>query len=158
MQLKSVHTPAACRIVYTNSIQDVRKCMGDRGEYYRDAGGRRKPFAAILIAFATAVLVTTLLLLLLTVLIYNTDISGTVSGILMVVVYVLGPFAGAFVLGKMMQYKRFLWGMLLGLVYFAVFVLVSLLTAEEGATPEIRDYIQVLLAVLPGGILGGMFS
>ena len=102
--------------------------------------------------------VTILLLLLLTVLIYNTDISGTVSGIMMVAIYVLGPFAGAFVLGKIMKKKRFLWGMLLGVVYFALFVLLSVLTAEEGAIPGIRAYLQVLLAVLPGGILGGMFS
>lgn len=132
--------------------------MGDRGEYYKDAGGRKNPFAAVLIALAAAVLVTALLLVLLTVLIYNTDISGTLSGILIVAIYVLGPFAGAFVLGKMMKKKRFLWGMLLGMVYFAVFVTVSLLTAEEGTHPGVRDYIQVLLAVLPGGILGGMFS
>lgn len=131
--------------------------MGER-EYYRENGERQNPFAALLIALAAATVVTVLLLLLLTVLIYNTEISGTVSGILMVAIYVLGPFAGAFLLGKMMKKKRFLWGLLLGAVYFAVFVMISLLTAEKGNVPEIRDYLQVLLAVLPGGILGGMFS
>lgn len=132
--------------------------MGDRGEYYRDKGNRKNPLTAVLIALAAAILVTIVLILLLTVLVYNTDISGTISGILIVAIYVLGPFAGAFLLGKMMKKKRYLWGMLLGVIYFAVFVLISLLTAETGAAPEIRDYIQVLLAVLPGGILGGMFS
>ena len=131
--------------------------MGERG-YDRESKRTKNPFAAILIALTVAVLVTILLLLLVTILIYNTDISGTVSGILMVAIYVLGPFSGAFVLGKMMKKKRFLWGMLLGVIYFAVFVLVSVLTAEAETVPEIRDYIQVLLAVLPGGILGGMFS
>lgn len=131
--------------------------MGDR-EYYRENQGNKNPFAAVLISLAVSTLVTVLLLLLLTVLIYSTDIAGTVSGILIVAIYVLGPFAGAFVLGKMVKKKRFLWGMLLGIIYFAVFVLISLLTAEAGAEPGIRDYIQVLLAVLPGGILGGMFS
>lgn len=132
--------------------------MGDRGEYMRETGESKNPLAAVLIALAAAVLVTIILLLLLTVLIYNTDISGTVSGVIIVAIYVLGPFAGAFLLGKMMKKKRFLWGMLLGLLYFALFVLVSLSTAEAGAAPGIRDYIQVLLAVFPGGILGGMFS
>lgn len=132
--------------------------MGERGGYDRETGRTKNPLAAILIALAVAALATILLLLLLTVLIYNADISGTVSGILIVAIYVLGPFAGAFVLGKMMKKKRFLWGLLLGVIYFLVFVLISLFTAEEGAVPGIRDYIQVLLAVLPGGILGGMFS
>lgn len=131
--------------------------MGDK-EYYKGNNKNKSPLVAVLLGLAAAVFVTILLLLLLTVLIYNTDISGTVSGIMMVAIYVLGPFAGAFVLGKIMKKKRFLWGMLLGVVYFALFVLLSVLTAEEGAIPGIRDYLQVLLAVLPGGILGGMFS
>lgn len=131
--------------------------MGDK-EYYKGNNKNKSPLVAVLLGLATAVFVTILLLLLLTVLIYNTDMSGTVSGIMMVAIYVLGPFAGAFVLGKIMKKKRFLWGMLLGVVYFALFVLLSVLTAEEGAIPGIREYLQVLLAVLPGGILGGMFS
>lgn len=131
--------------------------MGDK-EYYKGNNKNKSPLVAVLLGLATAVFVTILLLLLLTVLIYNTDMSGTVSGIMMVAIYVLGPFAGAFVLGKIMKKKRFLWGMLLGVVYFALFVLMSVLTAEEGAIPGIREYLQVLLAVLPGGILGGMFS
>jgi len=131
--------------------------MGDK-EYYKGNNKNKSPLVAVLLGLVTAVFVTILLLLLLTVLIYNTDMSGTVSGIMMVAIYVLGPFAGAFVLGKIMKKKRFLWGMLLGVVYFALFVLLSVLTAEEGAIPGIREYLQVLLAVLPGGILGGMFS
>ena len=80
----------------------------------------------------------------------------------MVAIYVLGPFAGAFVLGKMVKKKRFLWGLALGVVYFAVFVVISMLCAKSGTqevmVPGVRDYVEVLLAVLPGGVLGGMFS
>ena len=96
--------------------------MGDK-EYYKGNNKNKSPLVAVSLGLAAAVFVTILLLLLLTVLIYNTDISGTVSGIMMVAIYVLGPFAGAFVLGKIMKKKRFLWGMLLGVVYFALFVL-----------------------------------
>jgi len=132
--------------------------MRGREELYKENAGNKNLIAAVGIAMGVAVITTILLLLLLTVVLYNTDISGKVSGIMVVVIYVLGPFAGAFVLGKMVKKKRFLWGMLLGGIYFLVFVLISMLTAEAGSAPEIRDYIQVLLAVLPGGILGGMFS
>lgn len=117
----------------------------------------KNPVSAMLTAMAVSVVVTVVLLLLLTVLVYNTNVSGTVTGILMVAIYVLGPFSGAFVLGKMVKKKRYLWGLFLGILYYCVFVLVSVLTAK-GAPAEIREYIQVLLAVLPGGILGGMFS
>ena len=120
---------------------------------------REKKVAAwLLISFAVSVMVTGLLLLLLTVLLYNTNLSGTVSGIFIVAIYVLGPFAGAFVLGKIVKKKRVLWGLLLGGLYFLAFLAISMLSAEEGAVPSVRDYTEVLLAVLPGGILGGMFS
>ena len=129
---------------------------------YRGYEKGMKPFAAILIAVGVSAAVTIILLLLATVIIYNTSISGTVSGILMVAIYVLGPFAGAFVLGKLVKRKRYLWGLLLGVIYFLIFLGVSRLCVvpvEQGGTmPELRDYIEVLLAVLPGGILGGMFS
>ena len=132
--------------------------MRGREEYYKETGGNKNMLAAVLIAMAVSVVVTGLLLLLLTVVLYNTEISGTLSGIIIVAIYVLGPFAGAFVLGKMVKKKRFLWGLLLGIIYFVVFVVLSLMTAEEGCAPGIRDYAEVMLAVLPGGILGGMFS
>ena len=132
--------------------------MREREEYYKESVGGRKLIAAVGIAMGVAAIATILLLVLLTVVLYNTDISGKVSGILVTAIYVLGPFAGAFVLGKMVKKKRFLWGLLLGGIYFLVFVLISVLTAKTETAPEIREYIQVLLAVLPGGILGGMFS
>ena len=122
---------------------------------------RIHPIGAVFISVGVSAIVTLLLLLLLTILIYNTKVSATLSGILMVAVYVLGPFSGAMVLGKLVKKKRYLWGLLLGIVYFLVFLVISLsgiVTAEEGMLPGVRDYIKVLLAVLPGGILGGMFS
>lgn len=125
-------------------------------------GEQKNLFVSMAVAMAVAAVMTVLLLLLLTVLLYNTGISKTVSGILMVAIYVLGPFAGAFVLGKMVKKKRFLWGLALGVVYFAVFVVISMLCAKSGTqevmVPGVRDYVEVLLAVLPGGVLGGMFS
>lgn len=136
--------------------------MRNREGLYEENNRLLHPLAAIGIAVAVSAVVTMLLLLLLTVLIYNTKISGTVSGVLMVAIYVLGPFAGAFVLGKLVGKKRYLWGLLLGIIYFLIFLALSRLSvsgAEQGSViPGIRDYIQVLLAVLPGGILGGMFS
>lgn len=158
MHFEIVHILEVCGIVYRKRMYRMCERMGEKGDYFRESRESQNPVMAILIAMVAATFVTIVLLLLLTVLIYNTDISGTVSGILMVAIYVLGPFSGAFLLGKRMKKKRFLWGMLLGIIYFAVFVLISMLVAEPENVPGIREYIQVLLAVLPGGILGGMFS
>ncbi len=135
--------------------------MANRNDRFTK-GEQKNLFVSMAVSMIVAAVTTLLLLLLLTVLLYNTGISRTVSGILMVAIYVLGPFAGAFVLGKLVKKKRFLWGLALGIVYFAIFVVISVLCAKSGAQesvmPGVRDYIEVLLAVLPGGVLGGMFS
>lgn len=135
--------------------------MANRNDRFEERG-QKNLFVAMAVSMAVAAVITLLLLLLLTVLLYNTSISKTISGILMVAVYVLGPFVGAFVLGKMVKKKRFLWGLALGVVYFAVFVVISVLCVKSGvqevAMPGVRDYVEVLLAILPGGVLGGMFS
>lgn len=139
----------------------MEKEMANRKDRFAE-GEQKNPLVSMAVSIAVAAAMTLLLLLLLTVLLYNTNISRTLSGILMVAIYVLGPFAGAFVLGRMVKKKRFLWGLALGVVYFAVFVVISILCATSGTQetvlPGIRDYVEVLLAVLPGGILGGMFS
>lgn len=139
----------------------MEKEMANRKDRFAE-GEQKNPLVSMAVSIAVAAAMTLLLLLLLTVLLYNTNISRTLSGILMVAIYVLGPFAGAFVLGRRVKKKRFLWGLALGVVYFAVFVVISILCATSGTQetvlPGIRDYVEVLLAVLPGGILGGMFS
>lgn len=135
--------------------------MRSRKTTYGEQAKRMHPAGAVFISVGVSAIVTLLLLLLLTVLIYNTKVSATVSGILMVAIYVLGPFSGAMVLGKLVRKKRYLWGLLLGTIYFLIFLGVSvsgIFPAEQGMVPGVRDYIKVLLAVLPGGILGGMFS
>jgi len=132
--------------------------MKNKEAYTMDERRTKNPLAAMGVALAVAIVTTLLLILLVTVLVYNTNISGTMSGILLVAIYVLAPFAGAFVLGKMVKKKRFLWGLLLAGVYFVIFLVVSRMSASPESMPGVRDYIEVLLAVLPGGILGGMFS
>ena len=132
----------------------IGECMRNKEIYTTDERRTKNPLAAMGIALTVSIVMTILLLLLVTVLVYNTNISGTVSGILLVAIYVLAPFSGAFVLGKIVKRKRFLWGLLLAGVYFVV----SRLSAPSESMPVVRDYIEVLLAVLPGGILGGMFS
>lgn len=136
----------------------IGECMRNKEIYTTDERRTKNPLAAMGIALTVSIVMTILLLLLVTVLVYNTNISGTVSGILLVAIYVLAPFSGAFVLGKIVKRKRFLWGLLLAGVYFVVFFVVSRLSAPSESMPVVRDYIEVLLAVLPGGILGGMFS
>ncbi len=113
------------------------------------------PILSILIAITVSILVTIILLLILAFLIYKTNISGTLTGIFLTAIYAAAPFIGALLLGKKMKEKRALWGALLSVIYFLLLVIISFAT---GASGSVKDYFSVLAAVIPGGILGGMFS
>ena len=117
----------------------------------------KRIITSLLFSFLISVIVTVLLLFITSLLLYYTNISGTITGILITVTYALSPFVGALVLGKRMKEKRFLWGLVLGSLYFIVFLIVSISTSL-GNGISVRDCLKVLLAALPGGILGGMFS
>lgn len=73
------------------------------------------------------------------------------------VIYLLSSAMGGFWIGKRIENRRFLWGMLAGCLYVLVLFVISLLLrgnvngiAEQG--------ISTLLVCLCGGTLGGMLS
>ena len=69
--------------------------------------------------------VTGILLLILAGILYkfNLDEAKVTAGIL--IIYVLSAFAGGFVIGKITGTKKFFWGLLVGIFYAVLLVLVS---------------------------------
>ena len=66
----------------------------------------------------------------------------------------VSAFAGAMLLGKRMMSRRFLWGLLLGLMYFLVLFLAGRILSGSW-NPEAMLPLALCAA---GGMLGGMFS
>lgn len=66
----------------------------------------------------------------------------------------VSAFAGAMPLGKRMMSRRFLWGLLLGLIYFLVLFLAGRILSGSW-NPEAMLPLALCAA---GGMLGGMFS
>lgn len=101
--------------------------------------------------------VTFLLLLLLAGFVYKLGAGETFTGIYLQAVYVAGGFVGGFLIGKKQKQKKYLWGFLMGGLYFVLWFLVSmLLGGAKGG-----DLMQpVLVAVLcfSSAMVGGMVS
>lgn len=101
--------------------------------------------------------VTGVLLLILAALLYklNLDEKKVSAGIL--AIYVISTFAGGFIIGKLNQTKKFLWGLTIGVCYFALLLLISL-----GIYHSLQDnganVLTTLLMCAGGGILGGMLA
>lgn len=73
------------------------------------------------------------------------------------VVYVAVNLLGGFLTGKVMQQKKFLWGVLTGVIYFAALSAISFLV-NRGFYADIQNSVTVCLLCVAGGMAGGMIS
>ena len=82
--------------------------------------------------------------------------SGAIS-IGISVVYVISCFLGGFLAGKVQKTKKFLWGILMGLMYVIVMLVITMIV-KHGLGGETSDFALTLLLCLGGGMIGGMIS
>lgn len=102
-------------------------------------------------------LLTIVLLLLLAFLVFQCNLSSSIVNVIIVCIYIVTCFLGGFRLGKKVEERRFLWGLILGLCYIALLILVSAM-ANHGIQLFSTSNITAILLCLGGGMLGGMVS
>nr|WP_294468562.1 TIGR04086 family membrane protein [uncultured Sellimonas sp.] len=115
--------------------------------------GIMRIFQALLVSY----IVTGILLLVLAVLLYKLNLDkGTVTAGI-TGIYVVSAFAGGFLIGKLQRVKKFIWGLILGISYFLLLVLVTF-----GVYHTLQgDAVQIVTTFIlcaAGGMLGGMLS
>lgn len=111
----------------------------------------------VLKALVAAYIVTGLLLLILAFALYKLGLSENVVELGVVFIYLLSSAIGGFFIGKCMEVKRLLWGMLLGLFY-AVLLLVLSLIVRGNAQGIIQSGLLNTLICLGGGAIGAFLS
>lgn len=72
-------------------------------------------------------------------------------------IYLLACLAGGFLAGKAARQRRFFWGMVSGLLYFAILFTVSWLM-KQGDFPDTTRTISTMACCVAGGTAGGMIS
>lgn len=102
-------------------------------------------------------LITALLLFLLALLVQKLQLTDGIVRISICVIYVLSCFTGGFFAGKVLQSRKFLWGMLLGILYMTVMTGITL-AAKSGMNCSFSEVFVNLLLCLGSGTLGGMIS
>lgn len=103
------------------------------------------------------ILITILSVLLLSFLIYKFKFSDKVLKASIVVVYGISNFAGGFIIGKIKENKKFLWGIMSGVAYFVLLTLVSMLVTGE-LYGNGNMAVMAFVASTIGGCVGGMLS
>lgn len=102
-------------------------------------------------------IVTFILLLIFAMIMYYGNVSEKVVGIFVIITYFISSLLGGLSIGKSVENRRFLWGMILGLLYFGIIMMITLVGRagnEQIDSSKITGFITSCI----GGMLGGMIS
>ncbi len=103
------------------------------------------------------IIITIIAVLLLSFLTYKFRFGDSTLRIGIVVVYAISNFAGGFIVGKIKENKKYIWGALTGIVYFIVLSIVSVIVTGELYGNENMAVFAFVASVI-GGTIGGMLS
>ena len=110
-----------------------------------------KMMRALLVSYV----VTALFLLLTAALVYRAGLDESKVQIAVILIYIVSCFLGGFLAGKMMKTRKFLWGGLLGFLYFAVMLLVSVAVNQEFGD-AVTGVMKTFVICTVSGMAGGM--
>ncbi|MCI8551215.1 MAG: TIGR04086 family membrane protein [Lachnospiraceae bacterium] len=102
-------------------------------------------------------ILTGILLLLLSFLLYKMKLSKDQIRIGVYAIYVLSCLFGGFLAGKQIKNRRFIWGALTGMLYFAILFVISLLL-NKGLHTGIPGLLLSFALCAGSGTIGGMIS
>ena len=112
---------------------------------------------AILKGLVFSYMITAFVLLLLSFLMLKMDLSGVVFSGGINFAYIISAFTGGFFVGKKIEQKKFLWGLLLGVCYFVILLIISLMMNRVTPMP-LGSLFTVFVILGLSGMLGGMIS
>lgn len=112
---------------------------------------------AVLKAVFLSYLVTAGLLLIVSFIMFKLDPPETIARAGVILTYIISCFVGGFIMGKHTERYRFLWGLVIGVIYFVLLFLISLLLGHL-ILSRLPGILLVLLMCALGGTLGGMLS
>lgn len=119
--------------------------------------GRGTQVIQIMKALLASYIVTGILLFVLTLLLYKFEWDEQMVTAGIIVIYVVSTFVGGFILGKLKGTRKFLWGLIMGVLYFLLLFLISF-GVYRSFDGNGTNVITTLLLCAGGGMLGGMIA
>ena len=102
-------------------------------------------------------IVTGISLLVLTFFMYKFELNEKIVSAAIVGIYVVSTLIGGMIIGKLTKSKRYLWGMVLGIVYFVLLLLITL-GVYRTLNGDSVSIVTSLILCAGGGMTGGMIS
>lgn len=112
---------------------------------------------ALLKGLLFSYIITAFILLLLSFLMLQADLPAGVFGGGIILAYIASTFVGGFFVGKKLEQRKFLWGLAMGVFYFVILLLVSLMMHRVSPLP-MGDMLTSFVICSVSGMLGGMLS
>ncbi len=114
------------------------------------------PYIDLLLYLFCAYLVTAGILFMLALFLYHFDLSKEVISTGIILTYVAAGLFAGFLAGKRMKQKKYIWGLFMGVAYYVVLLMLSLLTKHSVYSTE--SVLTTFILCAGGGMLGGMLS
>lgn len=111
----------------------------------------------LLKALLAGYVVTGILLMILALLLDKIDLDEQKVTVGIVATYVISTFVGGFIMGKLVEEQKFIWGLVLGVIYFLLLFAVSFAVNHQLQSNG-TNLVTTLLLCAGGGMLGGMVS
>ena len=111
----------------------------------------------VLKSLLTAYIITGILLVILAMLLYKFELNEKIVSAAITGIYVISTLAGGFIIGKLMRVRRFLWGMGIGIAYFALLLLITL-GVYRTLNGDSANLLTTFILCSGGGMAGGMIS
>ena len=102
-------------------------------------------------------IVTGILLLVLTFFMYKFELNEKIVSAAIVGIYVVSTLIGGVIIGKLTKSKRYLWGMVLGIIYFVLLLLITF-GVYRTLNGDSVSIVTSLILCAGGGMTGGMIS
>ena len=123
-----------------------------------DRANKRKNKPLVIISTLLIMYVITgLALLALALLLFKMQLSENVVTIGIMVIYIVSCLIGGLIAGKRIQVRKFLWGVVVGAVYFVILLIGSLLM-NRGISSDTVHVATTLVMCMAAGMIGGMIS
>lgn len=126
--------------------------MGMERKLRKDAG-----VMWVLKSLLVSYVLTGVLLLLLAVALYKLELNEKAVSAAIVAIYIVSTLIGGIIIGKFARVRRYLWGLGLGIGYFALLLLITL-GVYRTLNGDAANLVTTFVLCAGGGMAGGMLS
>lgn len=111
----------------------------------------------VLVDLVAMYIITGILLVILAAVLGRVEMSDAAVSIGIIATYIVSCFAGGFFIGKKKKKKKYLWGICVGVFYFAVLLLGNL-AVNRGLDGQFVHMLTTAVLCTLSGMAGGMVS